>query len=138
LGNSAIEAQGSQGPSLPPCPESEGYEGVSSYWVAAQDLKAGDKVRQASGGRGTVIALATTQESQAMFNLDVAELDNYYVGKYGWLVHNQSRNNCFTIIGLLDFGTEGNAIFRFFQSKLDSSFFQPSPRIREIKGYVSP
>ena len=24
-----------------------------------------------------------------MFNLDVAELDNYYVGEYGWLVHNQ-------------------------------------------------
>ena len=23
-----------------------------------------------------------------MFNLDVAELDNYYVGEYGWLVHN--------------------------------------------------
>jgi hypothetical protein len=56
--------------------------------VAAQDLKAGDKVRQAGGGTGTVIALLTTQESQAMFNLDVAELDNYYVGEYGWLVHN--------------------------------------------------
>jgi hypothetical protein len=23
-----------------------------------------------------------------MFNLDVAELDNYYVGEYDWLVHN--------------------------------------------------
>jgi hypothetical protein len=89
LGNGAVEAQGSRGPTLPPYPEPEGYEGVSSYWVAAQDLKAGDKVRQASGGTGTAIALLTTQESQAMFNLDVAELDNYYVGEYGWLVHNQ-------------------------------------------------
>ena len=26
-----------------------------------------------------------------MFNLDVAELDNYYVGEHGWLVHNCSR-----------------------------------------------
>jgi filamentous hemagglutinin len=31
-----------------------------------------------------------------MFNLDVAELDNYYVGEYGWLVH-----NCNRITGLL-------------------------------------
>ena len=28
-----------------------------------------------------------------MFNLDVAELDNYYVGEYGWLVHNCTSIN---------------------------------------------
>ena len=72
-------------------PEPEDYTGVSSFWVAAHDLKAGDKVRQASGGTGTVIALTTTQESQAMFNLDVAELDNYYVGDGQYLVHNCGR-----------------------------------------------
>jgi hypothetical protein len=72
--------------------------------VAAQDLKAGDKVRQASGGTGTVIALLTTQETQTMFNLDVAELDNYYVGEYGWLVHNADR--CFTFRGLTGQGAE--------------------------------
>ena len=26
-----------------------------------------------------------------MFNLDVLELGNYYVGEYGWLVHNANR-----------------------------------------------
>ena len=31
-----------------------------------------------------------------MFNLDVAELDNYYVGEHGWLVHNTNPFRCLT------------------------------------------
>jgi hypothetical protein len=47
-----------------------------------------EKVRQADGTTGTVRIVKTEQKTQTMYNLDIANLDNFYVGEQGWLVHN--------------------------------------------------
>jgi hypothetical protein len=56
--------------------------------VGAGDLKVGDKVRQVDGTTGTVRIVKTEEKTLTMYNLDVANLDNFYVGEQGWLVHN--------------------------------------------------
>jgi Pretoxin HINT domain len=72
-------------------PAPQGHEDLVEPWVGAGDLKVGDKVRQADGTTGTVRIVKTEQKNQTMYNLDVANLDNFYVGEQGWLVHN---GNC--------------------------------------------
>jgi hypothetical protein len=69
-------------------PAPQGHEELAEPWVGAGDLKVGDKVRQADGTTGTVRIVKTEQKVQTMYNLDVANLDNFYVGEQGWLVHN--------------------------------------------------
>ena len=74
-------------------PAPQGHEDLAEPWVGAGDLKVGDKVRQADGTTGTVRIVNTEQKVQTMYNLDVANLDNFYVGEQGWLVHNQDGSN---------------------------------------------
>jgi hypothetical protein len=40
------------------------------------------------GTTGTVKIVKTEEKTLTMYNLDVANLDNFYVGEQGWLVHN--------------------------------------------------
>jgi hypothetical protein len=69
-------------------PAPQGHEDLAEPWVGAGDLKVGDKVRQADGTTGTVRIVRTEQKIQTMYNLDVANLDNFFVGEQGWLLHN--------------------------------------------------
>ena len=69
-------------------PAPQGHEELVEPWVGAGDLKVGDKVRQADGTTGIVRIVKAEQKIQTMYNLDVANLDNFYVGEQGWLVHN--------------------------------------------------
>jgi hypothetical protein len=55
-----------------------------------------EKVRQADGTTGTVRIVKTEQKIQTMYNLDIANLDNFYVGEQGWLVHNGNCPNLAT------------------------------------------
>jgi hypothetical protein len=74
-------------------PAPQGHEELAEPWVGAGDLKVGDKVRQADGTTGTVRIVKTEQKTQTMYNLDIANLDNFYVGEQGWLVHNTEPSN---------------------------------------------
>ena len=57
-------------------------------WVAAGDLRVGERVRQVDGGFGRVQAVALEQRAQVMYNLTVAVAHTFFVGEEGWLVHN--------------------------------------------------
>ena len=91
-------------------PAPQGHEDLAEPWVGAGDLKVGDKVRQADGTTGTVRIVKTEQKNQTMYNLDVANLDNFYVGEQGWLVHN--TNPC----GVLALGFHGDNTGMFLRN----------------------
>ncbi len=57
-------------------------------WTMARDLKAGDRVRAIGG----VAVVQSTEPSsvQPVFNLEVAQNRDYFVGKQGMLVHDNS------------------------------------------------
>ena len=57
-------------------------------WTMARDLKAGDRLRTI-GGIATVRSIESGQ-TQPVFNLDVAENRNFFVGTNGLLVHDFS------------------------------------------------
>ena len=57
-------------------------------WVMARDLKAGDRLRMVGG---TVpIESIETDQTQPVYNLDVADNRDFFVGKKGLLVHDFS------------------------------------------------
>ena len=57
-------------------------------WVMARELKAGDRLRMVGG----IVAIESieTDKTQPVFNLDVAENRNFFVGTRGLLVHDFS------------------------------------------------
>src|SRR5262249_10282723 len=57
-------------------------------WVPARDLRAGD-VLHPPGGRVVVVAVAPGQV-QPIFNLGVAKVHNFFVGRCGVLVHDDT------------------------------------------------
>ena len=61
---------------------------ASKGWTMARDLKAGDRVRAIGG----VAVVQSTEPSsvQPVFNLEVAQNRDYFVGKQGMLVHDNS------------------------------------------------
>jgi hypothetical protein len=64
---------------------------VGRGWVAAGDVRAGERVRQADGGSGMVTAVATAQRPQLMYNLTVDVAHTFFVGDGQWLVHNTCK-----------------------------------------------
>jgi hypothetical protein len=62
-------------------------------WVAAGQLRRGERVREADGETGVVAAVTAVQAPQRMYNLTVAEVHTYTVGDEQWVVHN-ARNKC--------------------------------------------
>jgi Pretoxin HINT domain len=84
-------------------PSPKGHEELAEPWLGARDLKLGDKIRQADGTTGTVKIVKTVEQQKTMYNLDVAILDNFYVGEQGWLVHN--NDGCkHLVVGLEAYG----------------------------------
>ena len=57
-------------------------------WREAGQLRVGDRIKVASGGWSEVAAVASSKGSQ-VYNFEVADNHNYYVGRQGLLVHNQ-------------------------------------------------
>jgi RHS repeat-associated protein len=57
-------------------------------WTEADDLRTGDKIRQADGTTGTVWLKWNVQKTQEMYNLTVDTAHTYFVGEGQWLVHN--------------------------------------------------
>ena len=65
------------------------------WWVAAENLKAGDKVVTASGEMTDIVSVEPyeTSEPISIYNLNVEDFHTYFVGMNGLLVH----NNCIRV-----------------------------------------
>lgn len=60
-------------------------------WVAACRLQAGDLLKRLNGGDGLQVASAALTGADAdVYNFEVSGVHNYFVGKQGVLVHNES------------------------------------------------
>ncbi|OWK35326.1 Rhs family protein [Fimbriiglobus ruber] len=60
-------------------------------WVLAQDLRVGDVlVLRTGGGSGPVEEIASVDQQLTVYNVRVAEYENYAVGRNGALAHNQN------------------------------------------------
>ncbi len=57
-------------------------------WVAAGDLMIGDRIRTSQAEYGAVQASRIELHSQEMYNLTVATVHTFFVGRQQWLVHN--------------------------------------------------
>jgi RHS repeat-associated protein len=57
-------------------------------WVAAGDLRVGDRLTSADGAGGLVQSVRVVQQQQTMYNFTVHEAHTYFVGDGQWLVHN--------------------------------------------------
>lgn len=64
---------------------------IRGDWVAAADLRVGDQLLRADGTWSTVIGLEKETRSETVYNFEVAENHNYFVGTTGVLVHNQCK-----------------------------------------------
>jgi hypothetical protein len=64
---------------------------MDDQWVEAGDLQAGDRVRKADGGYGTVDTVVFVYQTQPMYNFTVGEAHTYFVGDGQWLVHNDCK-----------------------------------------------
>ena len=64
------------------------WEETTSTWIAAGDLERGMEVRLEEGGHATVRQLDTREGLVEVYNFEVAEEHNYFVGERGVLVHN--------------------------------------------------
>jgi hypothetical protein len=125
-------------------PAPEGHEDLNKRWVGAGDLKLGDKIRQADGTSGTVKIVKTIEQERTMYNLDVATLDNFYVGEQGWLVHNTKPCIAASWTGLNWYRKGGDMtamehiIYRHGPNTgfEDVSKFATGTGAREIKSYV--
>ena len=71
------------------------FHTAEGEWVAAGDLRVGDKIRRADGSYGLVAGIVVVEQPQWMYNLTVAEAQTYFVGAGRWLVHNACRPKTF-------------------------------------------
>ncbi|MBL7496454.1 DNRLRE domain-containing protein [Frankia sp. CNm7] len=81
------------------------WEADDQTWTDAEDLDAGDTLRQPDGTTVTITGTVTRHQTQAVYNLTVADLHTYYVlvGKNPVLVHNCKKNQ-----GVYEFADQWN------------------------------
>jgi hypothetical protein len=64
---------------------------LGKNWVGAGSLEIGDKIRTADGSSGTVLSVLNVVQARVMYNLEVQDNHDFFVGENGWLVHNCER-----------------------------------------------
>ena len=57
-------------------------------WISAEDLKLNDKVLYTDGKYHKITKISKTELNEFVYNIEVENNHNYYVGKQGILVHN--------------------------------------------------
>ena len=70
-------------------------------WTPAGDLLPGDEVFSSRGGWLRVSSNTWVQGERTVYNLDVEEHDNFFVGELGAWVHNYEVNNTVSVPGRL-------------------------------------
>jgi serine/threonine protein kinase len=81
----------SERPALGHLPTTELGGRQEGRWVLAEDLRAGDELLLRSGERATITATSVEESRVLVYNIHVAELENYVVGNRGVLVHNTNK-----------------------------------------------
>jgi hypothetical protein len=89
---------------------------LEDEWVAAEDLRVGDHIRQADGTYGLVEAIETYAQPQPMYNLTVEEAHTFFVGEGQWLVHNTCSGRVLLI---------GEGDFSFARSLIETGQVKP-------------
>jgi hypothetical protein len=74
------------------CPAEVPNAAIPGRWVNAIDLRVGDILFTRDGRRVPVTNVSVRYAKMKVYNLQVAELENYAVGHAGILVHNTSGN----------------------------------------------
>ncbi len=62
--------------------------GVGGHWVNASALQIGDLILNKNEVWSRITAIATSEKEQTVYNFQVDETHNYFVGSIGLLVHN--------------------------------------------------
>jgi len=112
------------------------WDVTSGAWTDAADLRRGDVLRTADGGRATVTGVRTFAGRATMHNLSVAGLHSYYVlaGRAPVLVHNFDCGNALeTLEGTSDAVRKHNEIVEWrwnhtFDEKAGQWFGYPSTK----------
>ncbi len=72
-------------------------EEEEGQWIEAKDLRMGNEIRKANGSWAKVEWVTQASEGGLVYNFEVVDNHNYFVGQTNLLAHN--NNNCFTTIG---------------------------------------
>ncbi len=83
-----LELRLSNGEILKPTPPHRFYSETRKDWVAAQDLRVGECLRTKSGQAATVKSVGLQSGEHRVYNLEVEQEHQFYVGEGGVLVHN--------------------------------------------------
>ena len=78
----------SSGEVLEPTPPHRFFSDTRQDWVAAEKLRVGECLRTASGPAVTVESIALKAGEHRVYNLEVEQEHQFYVGESGVLVHN--------------------------------------------------
>ncbi len=73
---------------LEPTPPHRFYSETRQDWLAAKDLRPGERLRTASGEPATVESVGLKPGRHAVYNLEVESEHQFFVGQCGALVHN--------------------------------------------------
>ncbi len=69
-------------------------DGYAQYeWKAAESLRPGDKILLANGTISVITKAESMVSSHQVYNFGVEHLNNYYISKHGFLVHN-TNDDC--------------------------------------------
>jgi RHS repeat-associated protein len=70
-----------------------GDEESEAEWIAAGELRVGDWVQRPSGEWVRVVSISRREGRVRVYNFEVEDNHNYYVGNIGTLVHNQCKTD---------------------------------------------
>jgi RHS repeat-associated protein len=59
-------------------------------WILSKDLQVGNLLRLPTGEWRPIVNIRIVQQTQTTYNFEVEKNHDYFVGRNGWLVHNQS------------------------------------------------
>lgn len=81
-------------------------DGAQWEWINAEDLRAGQLLKQSDGNELAIDSIASNAWESKVFNLTIEKDHNYFVGDDGVLAHNASPNQC----EFLKVGSDANKV----------------------------
>jgi RHS repeat-associated protein len=90
---SVLELRLASGKVLEPTPPHRFFSETRQDWVAAQDLRGGEYLGTASGQAAAVESIGLRAGEHRVYNLEVEQEHQFYVGESGVLVHNEYAGN---------------------------------------------
>jgi hypothetical protein len=60
-------------------------------WILSKNLRVGDLLKLVSGEWKPIVDIQVVRETRITYNFEVEKNHDYFVGRNGWVVHNQSQ-----------------------------------------------